>query len=124
MLIDIVGKALQWLKAWPHSWWFLQALGCTTIFGVNVYALKYGFDWKSYGLNILNVLLITGWTFALSYDISGPIGKASSAWFIAQAVLTFYGFLLIFVAGEPFALHKFFGLMLVSLGTYIFAFGC
>lgn len=120
MLPELVGRVLGWLKAWPHAWWFLQVLGCTTIFLCNLAAGHWGFKWFVYMFNVINVLFVTGWCFALSYSIAVPLNKFLAAWFVAQGALSLYGFLggAIF-DGKAITAAQLLGALLVSLGSYL-----
>ena len=116
----MITRILEFFRAWPHSWWFLQVLGCSTIFLCNIAAGVYGFRWFVYMFNVINVIFLTGWTFALSYSIAVPLNKFLAAWFVAQAALSFYGFLggAIF-DGKAITLIQLIGALFVLAGSYL-----
>jgi amino acid transporter len=70
--------------------------------------------------NVINVLFVTGWCFALSYSIAVPLNKFLAAWFVAQGALSLYGFLggAIF-DGKAITVAQLIGALLVSLGSYL-----
>jgi hypothetical protein len=70
--------------------------------------------------NVINVIFLTGWTFALSYSIAVPLNKFLAAWFVAQAALSFYGFLggAIF-DGKAITLAQLIGAVFVIAGSWL-----
>ena len=116
----MITKCLEAIKAWPHAWWALQVLGCSTIFLCNIAAGAFGFKWFVYMFNVINALFVTGWCFALSYSIAVPLNKFLAAWFVAQAALSFYGFLggAIF-DGKAITIPQIVGALFVIAGSYL-----
>ena len=116
----MITRFLDAVKAWPHAWWALQVMGCTTIFLCNLAAGAFGFKWFVYMFNVINAIFLTGWCFALSYSIAVPLNKFLAAWFIAQAALSFYGFLggAIF-DGRAITLTQLTGALLTIIGSYL-----
>ena len=53
----MITRILEFFRAWPHAWWFLQVLGCSTIFLCNIAAGVFGFRWFVYMFNVINVIL-------------------------------------------------------------------
>jgi len=118
MITRILEVTKEAIKAWPHSWWVLQVVGCIAIAANNTLAKIYGLTAFTYGWCVAAAVLVTAWVFTLSYGIAPSF---LAPWFVAQGVLALFGFIgsLAIFDGQAVTVSQIIGALFTIFGSYL-----